>query len=284
MIARLLLGLWLLATVSGGAGAQDVVKVPRPPNFVRFAYHYGLLDEILRRTVGTHGPYIDQPCTEPLSTARIQQEAIKGELINVLALDVGSDLVNQNMIPIPYPIDKGLLGYRVALIVGENQARIGAISNLAGLRGLTVGRGEGWGDVRIFQHNGVPVETTPSYDSLFAMLARGRFDLFPRGITEAPQELLAFRERYPRLAIEQTLLIKYPYAQFFYVSRSEPRLAARIKLGLEAMLADGSFEAMFQQHFAGPIAELRLSERKVIELENPFLPEWVPFGREELWF
>lgn len=223
MIARLLLGLWLLATVSGAAGAQDVVKVPRPPNFVRFAYHYGLLDEILRRTVGTHGPYIDQPCTEPLSTARLLQEAIKGELINVLALDVGIDLINDNMIPIPYPIDKGLLGYRVALIAGENQARIGAINN------------------------GVP---------------RALSDARDRAATA------------DQVSLRPVLLCQPLRATARRAGQARPRGDAR------RWQLRGDVPAAFR----GADRRAALERAQGVELENPFLPRWVPFDRKELWF
>jgi hypothetical protein len=276
--------LMLLTTSPSAGGAVDVVKPPKPPNFDRYAYHYDLLEQILEKTVGEYGPYIQQPYTEPLTTARVQREAVRGELINLLAIDFGNEIANLGMTPIPYPIDKGLLGYRVALIALDNQEKVDSVDSLAKLRQLTVGRGSDWGDVKIFEHNGVPVVTAPHYDSLFEMLARGRFDLFPRGVTEAAQELVIFRDRHPGLMIARRLLIKYPYAQFFYVSKSEPRLAGRLKSGLEKMLKDGSFDAVFNKHFAKTLADLKLADRVVVELENPFVPAWVPFDRKELWF
>lgn len=267
------------------ARAADLARPPSPADFVRFAYHYELLEEALARSVATHGPYVVAPFgAAQLTTARVLQEAVRGELINLLALDVGNEIANAQMIPVPIPLDRGLLGYRVSLIVRDSQERLAAVEGLPALRRFSVGRGSGWGDVRIFEHNGFPVVTAPQYHSLFEMLARGRFDLFPRGVTEAPQELAAFGDRFPELAIEERLLLHYPYAQFFYVSRQAPRLAARLEAGLEAMLADGSFLALFERHFAAPLAELRLAERRLIELENPFLPAWVPFHRTELWY
>lgn len=238
----------------------------------------------MKRTIAQYGPYTRQPYTVPLSTDRIVTELSKGELINVMALDVGNDFVNMNAIPVPYPIDKGLLGYRVALIRKERAAEVAAIDTLEELRTFTVGRGTGWGDVKIFQHNGVHVETAPKYESLFKMLDGGRLDLFPRGVTEAPQELAMFGKEYPDLVIAERVLIKYRYAQFFYVSKTAPRLAERIGAGLEAMIADGSLDALFQQHFGRTIADLELAKRTAITLENPFLPDWVPLDRKELWF
>jgi hypothetical protein len=115
------------------------------------------------------------------------------------------------------------------------------------------------------------------------MLEGGRFDLFPRGVTEIIPEHGSLGARYPGLAIEESMVIKYPYAQFFYVSASAPRLAARIAHGLEAMHRDGSLAELFDRHFAAALAALKLDRRVVIELENPFVPDWVPLGRKELW-
>lgn len=38
------------------------------------------------------------------------------------------------------------------------------------------------------------------------------------------------------------------------------------------------------KHFAKDLAELKLEQRVVIELKNPYLPPWVPLQRKELWF
>jgi hypothetical protein len=50
------------------------------------------------------------------------------------------------------------------------------------------------------------------------------------------------------------------------------------------MVADGSFDALFARQFRKVLADLNLRSRIVIELENPFLPAWVPIARKELWF
>jgi hypothetical protein len=49
------------------------------------------------------------------------------------------------------------------------------------------------------------------------------------------------------------------------------------------MARDGSFDALFDKYFKQTLSELKLRQRVVIALENPFLPSWVPFDRPELW-
>jgi hypothetical protein len=188
------------------------------------------------------------------------------------------------MIPVPFPLDKGLLGYRVALINRHSQDRLSHVHNIENLRRLRVGQGIGWSDVPIYEHEGIQVETTTDYHLLTPMLLHGRFDLYPRGLSEIVPEMAIWAERYPDLAVEQHLLLHYPFCEAFYVSRSAPRLAARLKAGLERMRADGSFDALFDRKFGKVLAGLRLGQRVVIELGNPFLPAWVPVGRKELWF
>jgi hypothetical protein len=200
-----------------------------------------------------------------------------------MASNAGHPELNAAAIPVPIPIDKGLLGYRVALITRDEQAELDTIHDLAGLRTLRIGQGADWGDIPVYRAAGVPLVTASRYDLLFAMLADHRFEMFPRGIVEIMQEMKAFHPRYPEMQIDTHLLIRYPYAQFFYVNRSDPLLAKRILDGLEAMLKDGSFEALFRKQYSNGIADLHLDRRVVIDLKNPSLPAWVPLNRKELW-
>ena len=64
----------------------------------------------------------------------------------------------------------------------------------------------------------------------------------------------------------------------------EHSLATVRERGLEAMIADGSFEALFQQHHGATLEHARLETRRVIELENLDLPAQTPFRRPELWY
>jgi hypothetical protein len=282
---RVLVGLATWTATLASAPATDVVKpFKAESDLVRYAYHYELLDAVLKRTVARYGPYVMEPYTEPISSERGREEALRGDLINVYFSDVGHRVIDEGMIPIPYPVDKGLLGYRICLIVAREQAKIDQIQTLEQLRSLTVGQGRGWGDVKIYEHNRISIDSTSSYDSLFAMLARGRFDLFPRGATEVQREMAAYGPRHPELAIERHLVIRYQFPQFFYVSKSAPHLAARLKDGFEQMIRDGSFDALFNSYFGQELRELGLDRRVIIDLENPFLPAWVPLDRKELWF
>ena len=286
---RLLIGLLMLAVLPCGAAADDVVKLvtfPRLRPGAINSYDLALLHEALERTRRDYGAYEVQPFTEDVSIGRAIELAIEGRLVNVLSAGVSQSAPSpeRDMIPVAFPIDKGLLGYRVAFIDRHSQDRLLRVHGIEDLRQLRVGQGSGWGDVRIYEHERIPVETTYDYESLVLMLLHGRFDLFPRGLWEVAPELAAYGPRYPDLAVEQLLLLHYPFFEAFYVSRSAPRLAGRLTVGLERMVADGSFDVFFARHFRKLLADLHLRQRVVIELENPFLPAWVPLKRKELWF
>jgi hypothetical protein len=285
----LLIGLFMLAVLPCGAAADDVVKLVTFPRLRPGAinpYELALLHEALERTRRDYGAYEVQPFTENVSIGRAIELAIEGRLVNVVSAGVGQSAPSpeRDMIPVAFPIDKGLLGYRVAFINRRSQDRLSRVDSIEELRQLRIGQGSGWGDVRIYEHERIPVETTYDYESLVLMLLHGRFDLFPRGLWEVAPELAEYGTRYPDLAVEQHLLLHYPFFEAFYVSRSTPRLASRLTAGLERMVTDGSFDAFFASHFHRLLADLNLRERLAIELENPFLPAWVPLKRKELWF
>ncbi|HYD97835.1 MAG TPA: hypothetical protein VEH84_00505, partial [Alphaproteobacteria bacterium] len=146
------------------------------------------------------------------------------------------------------------------------------------------GLGADWAITKVFEANGLPVEKSGGYEALFGMLAAGRFDYFSRGVTEIMPEYQGRRAAMPELAIEQTQLIYAPLPIYFFVTKGQQSLAARLHTGLEGMVEDGSLDRMVRQHFAEAIGTLKLSQRNVVRIDNPHLPPGVPLARKELWF
>jgi hypothetical protein len=250
---------------------EDVVRRPEYGRFlVSEKYTYQLLDAALARSVERYGPYRTEPLVTETSVARLRKEAVKGDLVNVL---VGPPVVD-DVIPIDIPLDKGLMGYRIAFIRANEQSRVAQVRDIEDLKQLRVGNGAQWFDTPILEHNNLDVVKAAELGPLFQMLEHGRFDLLPRGLTELLPEYDHYVKSSPTLAIDQHLLIHYPQAKYVYVSPSTPRIAQRIRYGLEEMQKDGSFDRLFDKHFAQLLADLRLGQRKLIELDNPSLPAW----------
>jgi hypothetical protein len=78
--------------------------------------------------------------------------------------------------------------------------------------------------------------------------------------------------------------LHYPTAFYFFTSLARADLAADIERGLERMIADGSFEQLFEAHHGATLRRAKLEQRQLIELLNPNLPPRTPFAREELWY
>jgi hypothetical protein len=61
-------------------------------------------------------------------------------------------------------------------------------------------------------------------------------------------------------------------------------LADEIRRGLEAAIADGSFDRLFYSYFATKIAAADLERRHVVDLPNPLRGPSLPLARKSLWF
>ena len=177
----------------------------------------------------------------------------------------------------------GLLGYRVLLIRKQRQAEFAAVRSLAELRRFRLGLGSHWADLPLLQYNGFQVMATPRYESLFAMLARGRFDAFPRGVNEAWQELAEQQGTFPDLRVEPTLALYYPWPVYFFVRRDNQPLADRLHRGLMRAQADGSLQRLFMEHHGNLLQQANLAKRRLLFLSNPGLPPGTPKADTSWW-
>lgn len=188
------------------------------------------------------------------------------------------------LLPVRIPIYKGLIGWRVALVREEDRHWLKTVDSLADLKPMRFGQRADWHDTAILRDNGLQVVTSQSYASLFRMLDAGRFDVFPREVVVAWREQAEARKQGLALEVDEHIVLHYPTAFYFFTSRARADLAQSIERGLEKMLADGSFDRLFQQHHGAAIRQAKLDKRRIIELQNPDLPETLPFQRRALWY
>lgn len=278
----------MLFTPATQAAEPDVIYYPRPlsKNDTRFDYHLSLLREALERTTPEYGPF-------EMKTAGIKMNQLR----QIDLLQTGHPLLDviikptsiereRILMPVRIPLEKGLLGWRIMLIRRADQDALARTQGLDDLKQYTIGQGLGWGDVKILRHNGLTVLEGNAYEGLFKMLLSNRFDLFPRGMGEAFDEWDTRHEALPGLHVEETILLHYPFARYFWTARTARgmRLNQRITKGLESMIQDGFFDALFNAHYGEIIRRGRLRNRTLINLQNPDLPPATPLGRKELWF
>jgi len=183
------------------------------------------------------------------------------------------------LLPIRIPMTKGLIGWRIGLVRAYERNRFANIDTLAALRQFAAGQGDDWPDTEILRAAGITVRTVTTYDSLFGLLKAGEVDWLPRSLNEVWTEAA----HHPALVIEPHLLLRYPTADYFFVNRHNTELAEQVRRGLELALADGSFDALFLEHYGALIKRARLWDRLIIDIPNPLLSEQTPLARKELW-
>lgn len=244
------------------------VKVPsRPVNNLDQEYQYKLLELALTRS---GQPFRIQPVELDLNQFTLQQQLSKGKTINVFWMGTSSAL-ESSLIAVPIPLFRGLEGLRLSFIHADAQEKFNQINTLADLKQLKAAQGVGWADNKILENAGIPT-LSGRYSSLFRLINDGdKIDFFPRALVEIFAERSELVAQYPNLAIEQHLLIRYPFAQFFFVSPESPKLAKAIQTGLERAYADGSFMKFFNDNpkIREALASANLDQRVTIALPNP---------------
>lgn len=195
----------------------------------------------------------------------------EGRLINIAWVSPGTTVASANVIPIPIDIMHGLLGFRVCLINKDAPYKFDEVLKRNILSSLKIGQAATWDDIGIYHHNNIKPILSPNFSSLFDMLGSKRFDCIALGVDEI---FLIHREkksRYPFLAIDDKLLIYYEFPTYLYVSKTEPKLAMRLQLGLEKMQQNGDLIKLFKEYHSYDFASLNLDARKAICLKSPYV-------------
>jgi len=278
----------LLAVLWAGTplAANDTLVIRmRPALESRLApdapYKTELLRLILEKTEAEDGPY------------RIEyvEETVQGrviEMINTgdmsLIITMTSQEREDRLRPIRIPVFKGLYGYRALIINRADQARFEAIQSVEELKALWAGQGHDWPDLEILQANGFNVVGGSDYHALFDMLAKRRFDYFPRGLHEPWLEVAEHPDL--DLIVDRHLIIHYPAPGYIFVAKDNAALAERLERGFRAAIADGSFDAFFRTHpdMTETLALGQLDTRLIFEVPNPLLSPETPLDQPELWY
>lgn len=175
---------------------------------------------------------------------------------------------------IPIPIDRGLLGYRINLLLDTRRDLLAKVRNAADLSEFTIGQAERWTDLDIYRAAGITTKEVKAWQQgqFTAQLEAGFIDVFPLGLEETLSYFLPrFQERYPQLTTDPHTLVRYPWFRFVWVSarpETDALYAALLK-GFDTIARDGTFLTIWQQHRRTPPASI-FANRTVIELENPF--------------
>lgn len=263
---------------------QVIIKIPQQEfsSSGHTNYVITLLRLALARSKSPNEEIVLQSIPETFTQARLIAELQRGLSVDVIWTMTSKEREDA-MQPIRVPLLKGLLGKRVFLIRAGQQDVFSRITSLQQLAQLTAGQGAHWPDTDILRANGLRVHTSIQYELLFSMLRGGRFDYFPRGVNEAWIELEAHKDE--GLAVEETLMLSYPAPMYFFVQHGNAALAQRLEQGLELMIQDGSFDALFESHpsLMHFLKRANMKNRRVFKLANPGLPEETPLQEARYW-
>jgi hypothetical protein len=275
---------------AGFAGAAEQMEFVYPPpessGDHRHTYYWELLDAALRSNRQQYGDYVLRPYRIAMSFARAEAELEQGDgRVNIVARATNLDLESR-LLPIPLPLDKGLLGYRLLLIKADKQAELDKLHSLDELKQFSIGQSPSWTDASILAGNGFKLELSSNYEGLFQMLGAGRFAMLPRGINEIAAEWQAHKGSVPGLAVERHLILHYPLPRYFFVPRTAAgeRMAARIHDGLRRLVASGEFERRYRAYKKRVLADVPLAGRRVFDLPNPQLSARAPPLSDRTWW
>jgi hypothetical protein len=264
-----------LALAASAVAEPTVLHYPKRPDSPRWQYALGLIELALKES---GRDYVLEPTGEEMAQARAARELELGH-IDFIWTGTSAEY-EQRFRPVRIPVMRGLDGYRICVIEAGHQTAFSAVKTLADLQHLTIGQDPGWSDVKVLDAAGFKVVTAP-YDSLFEMVHRGRFDCFLRGAHEATTEAA----KHEGLAVENDLLIVYPFTSFFFVNKDNTQLAADLESGLKKAYADGRFMAYFKNHPAikAIFEQMRIDQRRRFDIANPLLTEETRAIPAEYW-
>lgn len=263
---------------------QIRIAQPRSTNDTSHFYFTELLQKALRKAAnGREVPQLVP--TIPLATERMVRELRAGRTIDIFWLGGGNERA-RNLLVVPIPLERGLVGYRQFIIRKERVAEFDAIKTVADLARLKACQGAQWVDTDILRAAHLNLVTSVNYESLFKQLSAGRCDYFPRGFHEAKIEVAKRAALYPELIVYEPLVLHYPFAAYFFVHKDNKVLAQWLQDGLEKMIDDGELLAHMQQHeHTSRAFPLRASEAKrILVIPNHYLPDFSNEENTRYWF
>jgi hypothetical protein len=279
----------LTCLLSGlGADAWAARKKPIPIHYPRLEAVKDPNEDYVKELLELLFTHIPNKYSLQASVGRMQQARSIYEMnkengsIDLLWSMATDERIDQ-LIAIPIPIDKGLLGWRIAMLKKKNQHLFSQVSQLEELKVFNAGQEYDWPDVVILKKNQLNVMLSSTYESLFYMLQAERFDYFPRSVIEIWNELKQHAKL--DLVVDQHIALYYPTAEYFFVSKRHPEFAKDLEISFEKIIKNGQFEKLFQKHNQQAIQRSKLKERKIIYLNNPLLStKHLPLQRSELWY
>lgn len=245
-------------------------RAPETKGDLRYNYDNAILKLALEKTIPTHGKF-EFKASPRMNFAKTKKVLKKNKLPNFFAKQSYSQEWDKDMILVPFPVDLGIVGYRVCFLSSQLKEEFSKVQSLSDLKKYVHGQGKGWGDVKILRSHNFKVVERPKYKSLFELTAKRRgFDIFCRGANELAGEWKNF-SKIKNLAYDESIALVYPLPRFFFTSKSNKKAADRVLAGLKMAYEDGSLQELWKKNYAESINFVRLDKRKIFRIDNPNL-------------
>jgi hypothetical protein len=230
----------------------------------RHIYIEKLLSLALNKTKYEYGDFTLQKTNQNENPARLLKQLDNNVYENFFFSASMNDEVLDKYQIIEFPVYRGAAGYRVAFTNNNMPCKLLTFEKIK--QSLHI-QGVGWLDYKILKNNNFDVEAVSHYEQMFNMVIYNRVDYFFRGINEIALEWSVF----PNLKLESCFALHYPLPKFFITHKNNKQNAKRINIGLLRAYQDGSFLKLWQSFFLESMKQINLKNRKIFELENPFI-------------
>lgn len=266
----------LLFSLSTAAKALDIrVNDSRENNFYLDALRW-ILDK-------SKVDYQLVHTTHPISTQKRKVALLLNDEIDVIYAGTTKSL-ESSLTPVRVPITRGLVGTRVLVINKKYQSLFTHMRSLTDLKAQVAALGYGWPETEIFSSANMRY-IEKSYEDIFNVINTGGKYYFPRGILEPYAELQSKHPELPNLSIENTLLLKYKSAVFFFINPNNLALKNALEMGFKKGYADGSYQKFFYNHpvIKMSFSQANMDERTIIEIPNISFPDESKNIPKEFW-
>ena len=265
--------------------AIDIIKANIGESILDQRIHFKkqILIHALELTKPKYGEYLIDIKKYYMNGDRSFVELTTGKNINVY-FSLTQQRMERIAIPIRIPVRRGIVNYRLLLIKKGTEHIFSDVNTIDDLKSIPVGVDTAWAAHKTLRHHDFNIAPVADYDSMFNMLARKRFKYIPRSISEIYDELDRHSDDFYDFVIEPSLVLYIPSATYVFVSRKSLRIADRLREGLEMMAENGDLLNIFNRFFLDSIEKSDLRNRKIIYVDNPYLPSSVPLSNKKLWF
>lgn len=248
-------------------------------------FNYQVIKHALALTVPEYGEYsIQARGTGDIPKQRALEELQKEDGLFNVVLAVTQPDWEEQVIPIRIPVRMGLLSYRILAVHKDNLAQFSEIADEKALKKLTVGLRKSWATWEAMQAKEFGIVNAYSYEQLFSMLEKQRFDYIPRGIYEVFEEVEKQQAINKNIVVEPNLLLVLPAYYYMFVSPHAPRLVERMTLGLNRMVEQGMVEQLIKEHYGEFIERANVANRRVIYLGDTESSKTAPLDQPEYWW